>query len=294
MNNIFLKSIIVLFFCCFAFANSNAQALNPASGMITSPSSRQYDRVHLDDLKPITLPYLREADVFYEKRLWREIDLKEKMNQPLYFPTVPQGGWQSLMVVLWEGMCKGDIVAYDFFDLLDPNLIEFTNPIFNPKDVIVKTETLSVEDPNSPSGFTRQTDTVPFDPRDVVRYRIVEDWIFDKQRSQMQVRILAICPIIIDYDQEGNQSGYRELFWLHYPSIRPLLAKNEIFNRNNYSSRLSYDEFFLMRKFSSYIVKESNVYDRDIKKYATGIDALLESDRIKRELRDFEGELWVY
>ncbi len=289
MNIKFLKPILFFAFVYFFIGGIDAQTINPGGGLITSPSNRHYKRVHLDDMRPITLPYLREADVFWEKRLWRQIDLREKINQSLYFPVIPQGGWRSLMQVLWDGLCSGQITAYEF----DANIDDFNNPISQPTSVIFKVEKTDVPDPNSPTGFTTTLDTVPFEPEDVIRYRIVEDWIFDKQRSEMQVRILGICPIVINYDQNGNMSGYRELFWLHYPSIRNLLAKNEIFNRNNFANRLSYDEFFMMRTFSSYIVKESNVYNRSIYEYATGIDALLESDRIKGEIRDFEGELWV-
>lgn len=284
---VFIFSFIVAGFTAFAQPANQIQ-------LVTEPRDKAYDRAHIDDLKPLTYPPLREADVYWEKRIWRVVDLREKVNQPLYFPETPQGRWISLMQVLWDAILGGEITAYEYTPSTDnfEALIPLTANQIEQK--LTDTVPRQVVDPDDPNGFITQMMAEPFEPNDVVRYLIKEDWIFDKQRSDMQVRILGICPVRINYDENGLQRGYDNLFWLYFPEIRPLLARFEIFNRHNSAARLSFDEFFLTRQFSSFITKEDNVYNREILDYAVGIDALLESDRIKDELRNFEGELWVY
>ena len=88
--------------------------------------------------------------------------------------------------------------------------------------------------------------------------------------------------------------GYKPLFWIYFPDVRPLLAKSEVYNRFNDAARFTYDDLFWKRMFTSYIYKESNVFDRKIVDYAKGIDQQLESDRIKNEISDFEQSLWSY
>jgi gliding motility associated protien GldN len=134
-----------------------------------------------------------------------------------------------------------------------------------------------------------------FDPASVTKIRIKEDWFFDKQRSVMDVRIIGICPIIEEYEDDGvTLKGVKPLFWIYFPQARNVLAKSYVFNRFNNTQRLTYDDLFFKRMFSSYIYKESNVYDRKITEYAKGMDALLESERIKNEIFLTEHDLWEY
>ena len=131
-----------------------------------------------------------------------------------------------------------------------------------------------------------------FDPTKVMRLRIKEDWYFDSQRSQMLVRIQALCPVMIK--ERDGQEVTEPLFWIYFPEARPVLGQAEVFNRFNDVARRSYDEVFMKRLFNSYIYKEQNVYDRRISEYAQGLDALLEAERIKHELLNFEQSLWEY
>src|SRR5205814_2365485 len=119
---------------------------------------------------------------------------------------------------------------------------------------------------------------------------VKEDWFFDEETSTMQVRIMAIAPLY--YDDEIQQDI--PIFWAYYPTLRNTLVKHEVFNARNDAVRLTWDDLFEMRLFSSYIYKESNVFDRRIQDYATGIDALRESDKIKDDIFNFEHDLWSY
>ena len=131
-----------------------------------------------------------------------------------------------------------------------------------------------------------------FDPTKVMRLRIKEDWYFDKQRSQMMVRIEALCPVMIK--ERDGQEVTEPLFWISYPDSEMFLQIHLVFNDYNSAARLTYDELFWKRLFDSYIYKEQNVYDRRISQYVTGIDALLEAERIKTEMFQFEEDLWEY
>jgi len=118
--------------------------------------------------------------------------------------------------------------------------------------------------------------------------------VFDRQRSVLECRILGICPLREEYDIDGNLKGTRADFWIYFPEARNVLVKNEVFNRFNDGQRLTYDDWFFKRLFGSYVIKETNVYDRYINMYATNLDALLESERIENDTFVFEHDLWEY
>ena len=128
----------------------------------------------------------------------------------------------------------------------------------------------------------------------IVKYKVKEVWFFDTKNSAMQVRIIALAPVMEYRDAAGNYIGDMVMYWVPYENLRNLFAKNEVPNPQNDSQHYSWDDLFVMRKFGSTIYKESNVYDRNIQEYATGVDALLEADRIKQELFEKEHDLWNY
>jgi gliding motility associated protien GldN len=131
-------------------------------------------------------------------------------------------------------------------------------------------------------------------PEDVKRFRIKEVWFFDEETSTLQVRILGIAPLIDVKDENGNFKYEKPMFWVYYPGARQMLAKEKVFNIGNDGSPLSWEDLFEMRYFASYIYKESNVFDRRLQEYLTGVDLLLESDKIKQQIFNFEHDLWSY
>ena len=217
--------------------------------------------------------------------------MREKINQPFYYPTTEINGRKSFIQVVMKAIEEGTITAYNGEN--DEFLIPLSYQEFMAGMADTEHKTLNRLTPPYDSYDTMVIKK--FDPLQIMKIRIKEDWFFDKQRSVMDVRILGICPILDVYDADGiTLKGAKPLFWIYFPEARAVFAQAEVFNRFNEAARLTYDDLFYKRMFSSYIYKESNVYDRRIGEYAKGMDALLESERIKNDIFLLEHDLWEY
>lgn len=279
----FLLILVVL-----AGFGSAASAQNVLDGV--------YVRENNPARRVIPYTFLREADVMWSKRIWRHIDLNEKVNAPLRFPkSGDTKDRKNLISVLMDAVNEGSLTAYD------PQDDEFTLPMTSEEFTKVGgADSITIKVTSAEPPYDEYDSTVfrPFNPDDVVMYRLKEEWFFDKQRSVLDCRIIGICPMTLARDQEGNliEGGQRKLlFWVYYPEARRIFANAEVANRYNSSQRLSFDDIFMKRMFNSYIIKEDNVYNRRIDDYKTNpMDALLESERIKQDIINFETDLWEY
>lgn len=259
--------------------------------ILDSPRDGVYDKIHVAEKKPINYYPVREADIAWKKRIWRTIDLRQKANHALYYPEVPKKEWKNFMTIIMDAIREGSITAYDPQD--DQFLVPLTYQEIEKQFTTI--DTIPVYDPNNPQRLLRY-DVVKddFEASEVQRLWLKEEWFFDKQRSIVDVRILGVCPIVNSYDEGDNLIGYEKMFWIYFPEARPVLAQAIVFNRHNSAEKRTYDELFWKRQFGSYIHKEENVYDREITDYASGMDALLEAERIKNELAEFEHSLWEF
>jgi gliding motility associated protien GldN len=242
---------------------------------------------------PVSYSSLREADVMWSKRTWRVIDLREKLNLPMYYPTEPKVCLMSLFDVLKCAVLEGDLTAFanPVFD------DEFTTPMTKQevRSMLVTWDSTHMsQDASNPDNMISTPMKTEITSADIHQYWIKEDWFFDRQRSVMEVRIIGICPLTLKKSEEGEVIGSKPLFWIYFPEARPYLARAAVFNRWNDEERMSYDEVFEKRMFASYVYKESNVYDRSIAEYKQGMEALLESEDIKENIFKYESNLWHY
>lgn len=231
------------------------------------------------------LPYdhIREADIFWEKRIWRVIDIREKMNLPFAYPERP------FFSILMDAATGGEITVYSTED------DKFSSRL-TPDEVASMGATIDTVITFDPETYEEQMQVVRNDinPEDVKRFRMKEVWFFDEETSTLQVRVLGIAPLIDKTDENGNFLYEKPMFWVYYPEAREILSREKVFNVGNDASPITWEDLVEMRFFSSYIYKESNVRDRRIQDYLTGVDLLLEADKIKQEIFNFEHDLWSY
>ena len=282
MKRIIISLLFLLFIAGMGTGlKAQIQADNPIDGLFAKNS--------MIDKAPIPLPSIRVADVTWQKRVWREVDFRQKINQPFYYPLESHNDWRSFINVVMDGLKENKFSAYDI-----NNTDELLMPLTYNEIISKQTDTSFVRE-KRPYPPYEEYDTVivrQFDPSKVMRLRLKEDWYFDKQRSQLMVRIIAFCPVMI-VEKDGKEFT-QPLFWVSYDQARQVMAQAMVFNRHNSAERRTYDEIFLKRMFDSYIYKEENVYDRRINQYATGMDALLEAERVKMDIFNFEHDLWEY
>jgi len=281
----------LLSFCLMMVLFSGNVVAQTPDDILTESSDPNVDRP-LDDIveKKIVfekrlLPYdqVREADIFWEKRIWRVIDIREKMNLPFAYPERP------FFTILMDGAINEEITVYSTED------DKFTSPL-TPDEVASMGATVDTVITFDPETYEEQIQVVRNDlnPEDVKRFRLKEVWFFDEETSTLQVRILGIAPMIDVKDENGNFRYEKPMFWVYYPEARKILSRESVFNPGNDASPNTWEDLMEMRFFASYISKESNVLNRRLQDYLSGVDLLLESDKIKQAIFNFEHDLWSY
>ena len=188
---------------------------------------------------------------------------------------------------------NGEITAYDI--PTDQGLSEFSFPL-EPNEVAGLMATVDTVISYDPDTYEEEIKIVrnELDLNDIKKFRIKEVWYFDRKYSVLKVRILGIAPIFDKYDDNDNYLFSQPKFWIYYPECRELFSRHRVFSEFNDAALLSWEDLFQMRKFSSYITKESNVYDRRLQDYLSGVDLLLEGEKIKADIFNFEHDLWEY
>lgn len=245
--------------------------------------------------KPIPWQPIREKDILWKKRVWREIDVNERQNMVFIYEGDEHTGGGMFADMLLYHVQKGTMKAYDI------NTDYFSKVLT--KDEIARKvaptiDSTEVEDPVT-NIVSRVAITRSFRPDLIRKYRIKEDWIFDGSTGKMVVRILGIAPIIDVYSDEGAYKGPQTLFWLYYPDIRAILAQYEVVAKDNDVHRMTWDEFFESRAFSSKIIKVSNSLNRRLEDLH-GVDGmgrmeqLYEGKNVSEEVFDKEHSHWEY
>lgn len=265
----------------------------------TKPSLRNDAAIELNlvkDRAPLEYENIREDDAVYRVRVWREIDAREKINLPFRYAAVEDNGSQRFISILLSAIKEGKITAFSGDD------DRFTTPI-------------SAEDATKAfgGGFTisNHFDSLgnvdykvkrerQVEPDSIYKFRLKEEWIFDKETSRLFVRVLGIAPVISQKRSDGETIPNSEhaAWWVYYPDTRPVLAKYDVYNPKNFGARMTWEELFESRMFSSYIIKSTldNPYDQTLaaKFPNSTLFRLLEGENIKEKIFDYEQALWSY
>ncbi|MDX1445868.1 gliding motility protein GldN [Lishizhenia sp.] len=329
-----MKGLIVSVLSVLCLVGSVAAQVD-AGPLHTRPETGIIDGVYIQTNIPtkrlIPYEYVREADVIWSKRVWRTIDLREKMNHTLYYPLDEfdsEGNWirnasrWSLWTIIRTGILAGNLTVYSPYNPLLYTMRDgdqFKYPILPADGKNYYTDAKYRDEINLYLATLGEESDVPFTAvdgwdsvdaqgnlvypdrdtnyymsKDIVQYRLKEDWFLDKERSIMDVRIIGIAPVIFEKDNNGFITGKKELFWLYFPECRYVFNNYFVYNEHNDARWMSFDDLFWKRRFSSTIDKRSNAYDRDIEKYRVGVDALLESQKITEEIRNIEHDVWSF
>lgn len=252
-----------------------------------------YKKEHTPNKKPIPYAYVREADVYWSKKVWRIIDLREKINMPMYYPSKAMDGRKSLIDVLIDAIKYEGLQAYsdnddEFKQAINIDQVSQAMGAIN--------DTTVVQDPST-GLWSKKVVLGDIKYHEVKQVLVKEIWFFDRNYSKLDVRIIGICPIRDMVKTTGgvDEIVKKQVFWVYFPAARDVLSRYEVFNPKGDSQRLSYDDIFMKRYFSSYITAESNVYDnRPIEMYSVGMQSMVESDRIKNDIATFEHDLWEF
>ncbi|MEJ0103101.1 MAG: gliding motility protein GldN [Bacteroidota bacterium] len=254
------------------------------------------------DRTPLPYENLRADDALFTERVWRELDIREKINQPFGYKSDDDNGNQRFVNIMVNAVRNGKETGVTAFSADDDR---FTTPLDSLQFEKVITggaqcDTLPVYNLNDPTKIDKYVvNCNSLNPDQIVKFRIKEDWVFDREASRMFCRIIGIAPCKTQLSVDGKtERGATPLFWIYYPDLRKTLANSEVYNPKNMGvSRLTWEELFETRMFSSYVLKSTidNPQNKPIRSYIKDpILALLEGDNIKNKIFDYEQNLWSY
>lgn len=293
------KNLLVIVLCVFAVTSTFAQAniLNAKSpdeiGVKTDA------QIALDNDKPLEYGYVDDRDILYSRMIWEKIVLDERINFPLYYPIDTNNigrNRRSLFDVLMTSVKNGDIE-----NIYDDSYFTTKRTL---KDIegalkMVDTTELGIEQINAGEELSAEyINTREITAADIVEYHIKGLWYFDKRLSELRYRLLGIAPVAPDVNFiDTDESDLVPLFWVFFPDAREVLHKAKSFNGKNSAMPISFDHLLNSRRFNGYVFREENIQgDRAISEYVNNnaLMQLLESDRIKEKIRDFEQDMWSY
>jgi len=261
-----------------------ARAQDPDPIETAFPLDDITERSVVSERQVLAYPPIREADILWEKRIWRVVDVREKMNLPFAAPESP------LFSILSNAAMQGEISVYSTEDDKFSKRLSSADV----KAMLFTIDSIWVWDPDTDQEVLKIVENET-NWEDVKRFRIKESWFFDTRTSTLRHRILGIAPLLDVVDEEGNFRYEMPLFWVYYPAARPALARHKaITNGANWAATTTWEDIFERRQFASFITKENNVQDLRLQDLYSGLDLLMQSERIKNELFALEHDLWSW
>lgn len=267
------------------------------SDTAVKPSLRRdnaFDKSSISARTPLPYEHLRADDALYAEKVWRELDLREKMNQPFRYEAQDDNGSQMFINILLKAVNSGEITAFADDRFTTPMSLSEIQQL-----TVGTADTVPVTDPDDINKIKEYRVTrASFDASSVIKLAMKEEWVFDREASRLYCRILGIAPLQTKYLPSGQIRGNSVMFWIYYPDLRSVLTRYEVYNPKNMGNgRMTWEELFESRMFSSYITKSTldNPSNRTIRGYIKDpILALLEGDNIREKIFNYEQDLWSY
>jgi gliding motility associated protien GldN len=294
------KGFFILLFVVVLHSNSSWSQAN----LLNAKVPQEVGMKVVEDQSPIAYGYIDDRDVLWSKTIWEIIDLNERINFPYYYPTINNGllsnNRKSLFRILYDNIASGEITEiYSTSYFIESEKLTFEDLT----DVLVSRNLSSegISKSNAGEQVTEDDyDTYKIESDKISQYRIKGTWFFDKRLGELKYRLLGIAPVAPDVSTlsqgpEAMKDALVPLFWIWFPDAREALANNGVFNTRNSSQPVTYDHMLNSRRFNATIYREENVYeDRQVSEYIyeDALRQLLESERIKSEIRDFEQDMW--
>jgi len=292
---IFILAVVMV---QITFAQSNLLNAKKPSDI----GKKTAEQIAVDNDKPLEYGYIDDRDVLWSKVVWEYIDLNERINLPYYYPvdtTSVSMDRRSLFDTLLRGIKKGEIteVYDDSYFTAKMSKAEITSKLYRIDTTDAGFDELNAGNTN----IDEYIDKVNLTSQDIEGFKIKGLWYFDKRQGELKYRLLALAPVAPDVQTMGREdvdvSEQLPLFWVWFPGARKVLHHMKVFNQKNSAYPISYDHLLNARRFNSIIYREENIYgDRDVADYVKGnaLFQVLESNKIKEEIRDKESDMWNY
>lgn len=291
----FLLTAITVFTVSGVFAQANIlNAKSPDEIGVKTDA-----QIAADNDKPLEYGYVDDRDILFSKMTWERIVLDERVNFPLYYPVDTNNigkNRRSLYDVLMKNIKNGKIK-----NIYDDSYFNTKRTLKDIEAALSKIDTteLGIEQLNAGEELSAQyIDRRDISAADIKEYRIKGLWYFDKRQAELKYRLLGIAPVAPDVNFiDSDNPDLVELFWVFFPDAREVLHEAKAFNNENSSVPLSFDHILNSRRFNGIIYREENVQgNRKVNEYVSdnALMQLLESERIKEKIRDFELDMWTY
>lgn len=234
------------------------------------------------------------SNASWVREVYRFVDLTKGANAALFYPVTPIGDRMNLYTLIFKLMATGELEAYDF---------NGSEPIFSerflvkPKDMF---ERLEISFKEEDGRIIYDEFSIP--SNEVLGYYIKEAWYFDQANSVMDVKTVAICPVLFRNALDGFDVSMSEgvatkepQFWIPYENIRPYAARMPIMTSDiNNTMNKMIDDYFRLRIYDGEIYKSTNMENKMlIEKYKTPEELKEAQEKIEKQLEDFENGLWV-
>ena len=281
-----MKKIIIVLLLTFGMQSVYAQHSNSKQQSDQPPVDGYSVRSDLQDRRVIPYSNVRSGDVVFSKRVWREIDLNDEKNHIFASPQA------KLIDVLVEAINAGELTAYDPTPTKqDPTGDSFLKRMTSTEAFGRFVDSVLVPEFDQDGNEIGSSMVAgEFDPESVTRFRIKEDWFYDKQRSVFEPRIVGLAPLM-KISMGGVELDEQPAFWIYFPEARHILINKEVADPVNDATGISFDDLFTRRSFASTIVKESNPQDLRLKDM--GGNEKDASAKIEEKLTEFDKSIWV-